>query len=66
MAFQNAHTTNIGNLLFNGRLADDQIISPFLVLHVNRENIVRDALSQVVRLGPMEYKKPLQVWSICS
>ena len=58
MAFQDAHTANIGNVLFNG---GTEIVSPFLVLRVRRENIVQDTLSQVIRLGPMEYKKPLQV-----
>ena len=61
MAFQDAHSANIGNLLLNGGLARDEIINPFLVLRVRRENIVQDTLSQVIRLGPMEYKKPLQV-----
>lgn len=59
-AFQEAHNANIGNLLFNGML-DAEVISPFLVLRVKRENIVQNTLSQVIRLGPMEYKKPLQV-----
>ena len=58
MAFQDAHTANIGNFLYNG---GNEIINPFLVLRVRRENIVQDTLSQVIRLGPMEYKKPLQV-----
>ena len=61
MAFQDAHTANIGNVLFNGGA---EIISPFLVLRVRRESIVRDALDQVIRLGPMDYKKPLQVKAI--
>ncbi|XP_028404345.1 probable E3 ubiquitin-protein ligase HERC4 [Dendronephthya gigantea] len=62
MAFRDAHQANIGNLLFNGGvLPQNAIINPFLVLRVRRENIVQDTLSQVIRLGPMEYKKPLQI-----
>lgn len=52
----------MGNLFFNGGLLpQNEFINPFLVLHVRRENIVQDTLNQVIRLGPMEYKRPLQV-----
>ena len=39
----------------------DNEINPFLVLHINRENIVRETLSQVVKLATIDYKKQLHV-----
>lgn len=58
-AFQEAHEANLGNLIFSGII--HEMINPFLVLHVNRDNIVRDSLSQVMKLAPMDYKKQLHI-----
>jgi ubiquitin-protein ligase E3 A len=36
-------------------------IMPFLVLKIRRENIVEDTMTQIARIPPEEFKKPLKV-----
>lgn len=61
MAFRDAHSANLAISFNEGQLPQNEIISPYAVLRVGRENIVQDTLSQAITLGPMEHKKPLQV-----
>ena len=57
-AVKEAHMSNIASLV-HGNLQVP--INPLLVLHIRREHIVRDTLSEILMHPPNEMKKPLKV-----
>lgn len=58
-AMQNAAQQAVLALLYSP--ANIHSINQFLVLNVSRENIVRDALNELVNIDPSDLKKPLKI-----